>query len=98
MFTSKKKIFGRSLAMVCGACCLSSEAVMHSRCRDASDARWILVNALSQMLTDTDLSILLMRTRQGICHIRNDRTRAKDTILLRLSKWLMEELRDGLVE
>jgi len=92
MFTEKRKFFAKSLALVCGACLLPSSEVMHGRGRDASDARWVLVAVLCGTLTDTEIGRLIGRTRQGVCHIRNNVAKSRDRVLRAVAERIMEQV------
>ena len=46
--------------------------MLHSNSEEAVDARYILINLLSQKLTDTQISSLTRLTRQSVNKIRNN--------------------------
>ena len=45
-------------------------AILHSNIRSHADARYVLVSALSRIMTDAEIGSFLSRTSQGIGFIR----------------------------
>lgn len=89
MFKRRQIYILTSLARVCEACCIDAATLRGSRSRDATDARWVLVQALRGVASDADIGAMLGRTRQGVCHLRNDAARSRDRVL----RTIVEEIR-----
>ena len=52
--------------------------ILHSNLEECTDARSVLVHALSRFLTDSQIATLMGRTRQGVNFIRMGWSNRKD--------------------
>lgn len=92
MFKKRGEIIRASLALVCEACCVTEAELRESRSRDATDARWVLVRMLGTKASDSDIGSVIGRTRQGVCHLRNDRARMSDAVLREVAEELGKQI------
>ena len=56
---------------------LTVGALMSSKCRRATDARYIAIMLLSELMTDDEMAQLFGLTRQGVNYLRNDSNRRR---------------------
>lgn len=68
----KENLYREMLDVVCDVTGVSEDDLLSSNREECSDARFLLVLALSSHLTDLEICGLLRRTRQGISFIRSN--------------------------
>lgn len=73
-------IYQKILLHVCSVTGLDEKDVLHSNVEECSDARSILVQSLSFFFNDSQIALMIGRTRRGVNFIR---TRFD----IRLKKW-----------
>lgn len=75
---------------------VEKEVLNHSQCENGTDARYLLVNALNKLgMTDTEVSVLLGKTRQSVGYLRHNYKKSDKWMLANqwkeLRKWLESE-------
>ena len=81
MFKIQQKLAKEAIGLVAQECGIDATQIINSYNRRAADARFVLIQVLSQYLNDSEIGVILRRTRQGICFIRNNRCKARDPVL-----------------
>lgn len=81
MFRLQQKLAKEAIGLVAQECGIDSAQIINSYNRRAADARFMLIQVLSQYLNDSEIGTILKRTRQGICFIRNNMCKARDPVL-----------------
>ena len=81
MFKIQQKLVKEAIGLVAQECGIDTTQIINSSNRRAADARFVLISVLSQYLNDSEIGVILKRTRQGICFIRNNRCKARDPVL-----------------
>lgn len=81
MFIFQQKLTKEAIGLVAQECGIDTTQIINSYNRRAADARFVLISVLSQYLNDSEIGIILKRTRQGICFIRNNMCKARDPVL-----------------
>lgn len=69
----KEELYREISEMVCDVTGVSYTDMIHGNREECSDARFLLVKALSVRLTDIEIAGLIGRTRQCVNSIRNNR-------------------------
>ena len=77
MFYIDEIILKKFLQGVADGAGLTADALMSSKCRRATDARYIAIMLLSEMMTDDEIAQLFGLTRQGVNYLRNDSNRRR---------------------
>lgn len=75
------EIFERTLQTVTEVTDIPRHELLSSNCEECVDARFLLVLALSKMLTDSEIARLMCRTRRGIAYLRQSEHK--------MHKWLV---------
>lgn len=65
-----EELYRDVMGMVCRETRVAEADVTRSNREECADARFLLVLALSKMLTDNEISMLTGITRRGVCGIR----------------------------
>ena len=81
MFKIQQKLAKEAIGLVAQECDIEATQIINSSNRRAADARFVLIQVLSQYLNDSEIGAILQRTRQCICFIRNNRCKARDPVL-----------------
>ena len=81
MFRLQQKLANEAIGLVVKECGIDATQITNSSNRRAADARFVLIQVLSQYLNDSEIGTILKRTRQGICFIRNNMCKARDPVL-----------------
>lgn len=66
----KEELYRDISEMVCGVTGICYTDMIHCNREECADARYLLVLALSKILTDSEIGELIHRTRQGVSFIR----------------------------
>ena len=77
MFYIDEKNIEKFLQCVADGAGMTVGALMSSKCRRATDARYIAIALLSELMTDDEMAQLFGLTRQGINYLRNDGNRRR---------------------
>ena len=77
MFYIDKKNIEKFLRHVADGAGMTVGALMSSKCRRATDARYIAIALLSELMTDDEMAQLFGLTRQGVNYLRNDGNRRR---------------------
>lgn len=77
MFYINKKNIEKFLQSVADGAGMTVGALMSSKCRRATDARYIAIALLSELMTDDEMAQLFGLTRQGVNYLRNDGNRRR---------------------
>ena len=72
MFYLDEKNIEKFLQGVADGAGMTVDALMSSKCRRATDARYIAIMLLSEWMTDDEMAQLFGLTRQGVNFLRND--------------------------
>ena len=81
MFKIQQKLAKEAIGLVAQECDIDTTQIINSYNRRAADARFVLIQVLSQYLNDSEIGAILKRTRQGVCFIRNNMCKARDPVL-----------------
>lgn len=76
-----EELYQDIIIMVCDVTGIDEADILHSNREECADARYLLVMALSRMMTDEEIGRVIHRTRQGVSYIRSNRAK--------LSKWIV---------
>lgn len=76
-----EELYQDVIIMVCNVTGIDEADILHSNREECADARYLLVMALSKMMTDEEIGRVIHRTRQGVSFIRSNRAK--------LSKWIV---------
>ena len=92
----KEEIFEVVINKVIEITGVERDDLKHSQCESNTDARYLLVNALNKLgLTDTEVSVLLGKTRQSVGYLRHNYKKSDKWMLANqwkeLRKWLESE-------
>ena len=74
-----EELYQDIIITVCNVTGIDEADILHSNREECADARYLLVMALSKMMTDEEIGRVIHRTRQGVSYIRSNRAK--------LSKW-----------
>ena len=77
MFYIDKKNIENFLRHVADGAGMPVGALKSSKCRRATDARYIAIALLSEWMTDDEMAQLFGLTRQGVNYLRNDGNRRR---------------------
>lgn len=77
MFYLDEKNTEKFLQGVADGAGMTVDALMSSKCRRATDARYIAIMLLSELMTDDEIAQLFGLTRQGVNYLRNDGNRRR---------------------
>ena len=77
MFYLDEKNIEKFLQGVADGAGMTVDALMSSKCRRATDARYIAIMLLSELMTDDEIAQLFGLTRQGVNYLRNDGNRRR---------------------
>ena len=77
MFYIDEKNIENFLRHVADGAGMTVGALMSSKCRRATDARYIAIALLSELMTDDEMAQLFGLTRQGVNYLRNDGNRRR---------------------
>ena len=77
MFYIDEKNIEKFLRCVADGAGMTVGALMSSKCRRATDARYIAIMLLSELMTDDEIAQLFGLTRQGVNYLRNDGNRRR---------------------
>ena len=77
MFYIDEKNIEKFLHGIADGAGLTVGAMMSSKCRRATDARYIAIMLLSELMTDDEMARLFGLTRQGVNYLRNDGNRRR---------------------
>ena len=77
MFYLDEKNIEKFLRCVADGAGMTVDALMSSKCRRATDARYIAIMLLSELMTDDEIAQLFGLTRQGVNFLRNDCNRRR---------------------
>lgn len=70
-----EELYRDIVTVVCDVTGIDEADILHSNRETCADARYILVLALSRMMTDEEVGRLISRTRQGVSFIRSNRVK-----------------------
>lgn len=73
-------LYRRALSLVCRETNVSEYELLGCNEAQCSDARYVLVMALSLYLTDTEIAYMIGHTRQGVNFLRNNRKAMKKDV------------------
>lgn len=76
-----EELYQDVIITVCNVTGIDEADILHSNREECADARYLLVMALSKMMTDEEIGRVIHRTRQGVSYIRSNRAK--------LSKWIV---------
>lgn len=76
-----EELYQDIIITVCNVTGIDEADILHSNREECADARYLLVMALSKMMTDEEIGRVIHRTRQGVSYIRSNRAK--------LSKWIV---------
>lgn len=76
-----EELYQDIIITVCNVTGIDEADILHSNREECADARYLLVMALSRMMTDEEIGRVIHRTRQGVSYIRSNRAK--------LSKWIV---------
>ena len=77
MFYINKKNIENFLQSVADGAGMTVGVLKSSKCRRATDARYIAIMLLSELMTDDEMAQLFGLTRQGVNYLRNDANRRR---------------------
>lgn len=77
MFYIDKKNIEKFLRGVADGAGMTVGTLKSSKCRRATDARYIAILLLSELMTDDEIAQLFGLTRQGVNYLRNDANRRR---------------------
>lgn len=66
-----EELYQDIIIMVCNVTGIDEADILHSNREECADARYLLVMALSRMMTDEEIGRVIHRTRQGVSYIRS---------------------------
>ena len=70
-----EELYQDIIITVCDVTGIDEADILHSNREECADARYILVMALSKMMTDEEIGRVIHRTRQGVSYIRSNRAK-----------------------
>lgn len=76
-----EELYQDIIITVCNVTGIDEADILYSNREECADARYLLVMALSKMMTDEEIGRVIHRTRQGVSYIRSNRAK--------LSKWIV---------
>ena len=72
-----EELYKDIIGVVCDVTGLVEADILASNREECADARYLLVMALSKMLTDHEIGRFINRTRQGVSFIRSNRQKLR---------------------
>lgn len=72
-----EELYKDIIGVVCDVTGLVEADILSSNKEECADARYLLVLALSKMLTDHEIGRFINRTRQGVSFIRSNRQKLR---------------------
>lgn len=90
-----EEVFKKALELVMNVTGVPELAILHSSRKRCSDARYILVIALSRMMSDTEIGEYLHRTSQGVGFIRRNGKRSEDLLIRNNLKEVCKRIESG---
>lgn len=73
-----EELYQDIIITVCDVTGIDEADILHSNREECADARYLLVMALSKMMTDEEIGRVIHRTRQGVSYIRSNRAVASN--------------------
>ncbi len=87
-----EELYKEVVSKVCSVTEVSEADILSSNREECADARYLLVIALSKILTDHEISTVIGRTRQGVSFIRSNKAKLKKWTVANdwkvISKWM----------
>lgn len=77
MFYIDEKNIEKFLRCVADGAGMTVDALKSNKCRRATDARYIAIALLSELMTDDEMAQMFGLTRQGVNYLRNDGNRRR---------------------
>lgn len=85
------ELYRRGVTAVCREARVSEYELVGGMTERCTDARYVLVSALSLYLTDTEIACMMGRTRQAVNHMKNSRKVVRKSV-----RTICEEVRKQL--
>ena len=67
-----EELYQDIIITVCDVTGIDEADILHSNREECADARYLLVMALSKMMTDEEIGRVIHRTRQGVSYCGNE--------------------------